>query len=816
MGAIDENVTESQLIDVCKMANCHNFIMKLPQGYDTLVGEHGGMLSGGQKQRIAIARSLIKNPKILLLDEATSALDTQSERLVQNALDAVSKDRTTIVIAHRLSTIKTADRIVVLDKGTIIETGTHAELIALGGTYFQLVEKQKIKQRVDSVLKTKTATESEDEEEAFVTPLKMDNVQVVKDGKTGDAVETRLQLEDTKAMSNALSQAHKDKEAENKAILKKQAPIWRVLQLMKPEWKYIAVGLFGASGAGVVFPLFALIFSTVIVILIGPKDEIDPGPFQGANFYAFLFVVIGMSTFVVFSLQNIGFELAGSALTRRLRLITFKAMMRQEVGFYDEPGHGLGALTARLAVDASKVGELVSKVWADLAQMFVTALCGFTIAFYYSWQLTLIILLVTPFMVVSSYYESRLRRGFEDSTKTAYEESGDIAAEAFKEIRTVAALTREKYFENKYSANLERPHKLALEKAKYASLGNGLTQAFSQFANALGFYAGLRLVAAGVIEFSPVFKVLMAVMLTAQGLGRSSSFLETYTKAKIAAINTFDLVDRVSSIDPEDDDPSLDPALDLQGSFEFKDVAFAYPTRKEQPVFNGRFQLTGLENKTIALVGPSGCGKSSAIGMLQRWYDVSGGSVLVDGRNVKEYQLKKLRANMSLVGQEPTLFDMSIRENILAGTERLDVTDEELDEIAKMANIHNFIAEFPDKYDTRVGDKGSQLSGGQKQRVAIARALIRKPRFLLLDEATSALDSESEKHVQQAIDNAISQGGRTTVTIAHRLSTIQNADVIAVVKDGAIVESGTHNELLGINDGVYAALVKQQDLNVLA
>ncbi|KAJ3065909.1 Multidrug resistance protein 1 [Podochytrium sp. JEL0797] len=819
MGAIDENVSEAQLHAACVMANCHNFIMKLPQGYDTTVGEHGGMLSGGQKQRIAIARALIKNPRILLLDEATSALDTQSERIVQSALDSVSKGRTTIVIAHRLSTIKNADKIVVLDKGKIVELGTHNELLALGGVYFELVEKQKIKQRVENVLESKhVEVEEEEEEDAFITPLKMTEnmVEVVKDRATGAAVETRLVLEDVNDMSEALKKARKDAKAEQKLLLKQNAPIMRVIQLMKPEWKYVAVGLFGASGAGVVFPIFSLIFSTVIVILIGPKDAIAPGPLEGANLYALLFAIIGFATFFVFSLQFIGFELAGAKLTRRMRLLTFKAMMRQEVGFYDEPGHGLGALTARLAVDASKVGELVTKVWADLAQMCVTAIAGLTIAFYYSWQLTLIIMLAMPFMIVASYYESRARRGFEDGTKKAYEESGDIAAEAFKEIRTVSALTRQNYFEAKYSANLERPHSLALEKAKWASLGNGVTQAFAQFANALGFYAGLRLVEANVITFQPVFKVLMAVMLTAQGLGRSSSFLETFTKAKIAAINTFELIDRATLIDPEDEDSGLDQAVDVKGDFEFKDVAFAYPTRPDQPVFNGGFQLSGKENQTIALVGPSGCGKSSAIGMLQRWYDVSGGSVNVSGKNVKDYQLKRLRTHMALVSQEPTLFDMSIRENILAGTERTDVTDAELDEVAHMSNIFKFIDEFPDKYETRVGDKGSQLSGGQKQRVAIARALIRKPKFLLLDEATSALDSESEKLVQQAIDAAISQGGRTTVTIAHRLSTIQNADLIAVVKDGTICELGTHNDLLGIPEGVYAALVKQQDLNVLA
>ncbi|KAJ3348517.1 Multidrug resistance protein 1 [Entophlyctis luteolus] len=833
MGAIRDDVTEAELVEVCKMANCHAFIMKLPNGYDTQVGEHGGMLSGGQKQRIAIARALIKNPKILLLDEATSALDTQSERLVQAALDTASSSRTTIVIAHRLSTIRNADKIVVLDKGKIIEVGTHNELVALGGVYNSLVEKQKIKARVEEVLESKPLHEIEEE---FVTELEMPSKYGVKDS-TGDIIETRLVLEDRAEMASALKKARENAKAHEKQLLQRKAPIWRVLMLMKPEWKLIALGIFGACGAGVVFPVFSLIFSTVITLLLDPT-QVWPAPFQGANLYAFLFVVIGLATFVCFSLQFIGFELAGASLTRRLRLITFKAMVRQEVGFFDQEEHSLGALTSRLAIDASKVGELITKVWADLAQLIVTALCGLTIALYYSWQLCLVVLLATPFLIVSAYYESKIRRGFEDSTKKAYEESGTIAAEAFKEIRTVAALTREKYFEARYSANLEKPHGLALEKAKYASLGNGMTQAFTQFMSALGFYAGLRFVEAGIIEFSALFKVLMAVMLTSQGLGRSSTFLETYTKAKIAAINTFEIVDRKSSIDPEEDGPEFDQAENVKGGFDFKDVVFTYPARPEHPVFNGHFSLSGAVNQTVALVGPSGCGKSSAIGMLQRWYDVMDGNVGVDSKNVKNYQLKKLRGQMALVGQEPTLFDMTIRENILAGSERTNISESELDEIAKMANIHTFISEFPDGYgklflflflflavratlkfdipDTRVGDKGSQLSGGQKQRVAIARALIRNPRFLLLDEATSALDSESEKLVQQAIDNAVNQGGRTTITIAHRLSTIQNSDVIAVVKDGAIAELGTHNELLSIENGVYAALVKQQDLNVLA
>jgi ABC-type multidrug transport system fused ATPase/permease subunit len=215
----------------------------------------------------------------------------------------------------------------------------------------------------------------------------------------------------------------------------------------------------------------------------------------------------------------------------------------------------------------------------------------------------------------------------------------------------------------------------------------------------------------------------------------------------------------------------------------------------------------------IALVGPSGCGKSTTIGMLQRWYDPSAGSVRLDDSSVNKYSLGNLRSHMALVGQEPVLFDMTIGENIRFGVDDdKNISQQDVEDAAKAANIHMFITSLPKGYDTRVGDKGSQLSGGQKQRIAIARALIRKPKVLLLDEATSALDSESEKIVQTAIDNILEEGGRTTITIAHRLSTIQNADLICVVKNGRVIEQGTHWELLKLN-GAYSELVYQQSLN---
>lgn len=197
---------------------------------------------------------------------------------------------------------------------------------------------------------------------------------------------------------------------------------------------------------------------------------------------------------------------------------------------------------------------------------------------------------------------------------------------------------------------------------------------------------------------------------------------------------------------------------------------------------------------------------------MQRWYDPIRGQVLLDEHAVDKYAVPNLRSHMALVGQEPVLFDLSVADNIRFGA--LDtVTQEQIENAAKQANMHRFIESLPQGYETRVGDKGSQLSGGQKQRIAVARALIRNPRVLLLDEATSALDSESEKLVQAAIDNVLREGGRTTITIAHRLSTIQHADVICVIENGEIVERGTHWELLERN-GSYKKLVHQQALNV--
>ncbi|KAL1916372.1 uncharacterized protein VTP21DRAFT_5989 [Calcarisporiella thermophila] len=248
-----------------------------------------------------------------------------------------------------------------------------------------------------------------------------------------------------------------------------------------------------------------------------------------------------------------------------------------------------------------------------------------------------------------------------------------------------------------------------------------------------------------------------------------------------------------------------------KGAAELRNVVFAYPMRPDIKIYDN-LNMNIRQNQKVALVGPSGCGKSTVISLLLRWYDCSAGATFIEGIDVKEWQLDAMRQRIGFVGQEPVLFDLTVRENIAFGHKNChEVTQEEIEEVAKKANIHHFISALPNGYHTRVGNKGSQLSGGQKQRIAIARALLRNPEILLLDEATSALDTESEKLVQDALDRAMV--GRTTIVIAHRLSTIQDSDVIIVMKDGEIVEKGRHAELIA-QAGTYGELAKQQNLRV--
>ncbi|KAG2202626.1 hypothetical protein INT47_002058 [Mucor saturninus] len=818
-----EDVSEKDIISACKEANCHTFITQLPNGYDTLVGEQGGMLSGGQKQRIAIARAILKNPTILLLDEATSALDTQSERLVQNALDKASATRTTIVVAHRLSTIIKSDLIVVLSQGEITEQGNHEELIKLNGAYANLVRKQAIDVKENGGSEN---VESEEDPEALLRQEELEVQKKIEEQErnalhpvpTTHTTNSHYDEEKLKATNEIDAYDLKIQEATRirKEMSKQRAPFLKVFLALREEWKFLFAGVCGSALAGCIFPVYAFSFSHVVTILSlnDGGQNIRPGPLLGTNLYSFIFAMLGIASFIGNGTQFSCYEICGEKFSKRFRAKIFEAYLRQEIGFFDIEENNTGALTTKLAVDARNVNEMITKVWGDVTQLTATIVIGLGLALSYSWKLSLITLCMAPLLTLATAYEFRVQRGFEDSTKKANAQSGQVAGEAIREVRTVASLNKQSHFEERYYHATDRPHQLAVKKAYLSSIAAAFSKGINMYTSAVAFYAGARLIANNEITFQQMFTSMTVIMTTAEAAGRCTTFASTFSKAKYAAIASFEVLERQPHIDPELE--GIEPKTGtLEGDIDFKNIKFAYPARPEISIFDGQFNFSGKPGQTIALVGPSGCGKSTTIGMLQRWYDPLKGSVSLDGNNVKSYSVYNLRSHMALVSQEPCLFDMSIGDNIRFGIDDgIIVSQEEVEAASKSSNIHQFIKSLPKGYDTRVGDKGSQLSGGQKQRIAIARALIRKPKVLLLDEATSALDSESERLVQDALDNILQEGGRTTITIAHRLSTIKDADLICVVKNGMIIEQGTHWELLQLN-GAYSEMVNQQSLSVL-
>uniref|UniRef100_A0A3P9IEA7 Bile salt export pump n=1 Tax=Oryzias latipes TaxID=8090 RepID=A0A3P9IEA7_ORYLA len=790
-------VSMDDIINAAKEANAYNFIMDLPQKFDTLVGEGGGQMSGGQKQRIAIARALVRNPRILLLDMATSALDNESEAVVQEALDKVRMGRTTISIAHRLSTIKNADVIVGFEHGRAVERGKHNELLERKGVYFTLVTLQS---QGDKALNEKA---QQSNGTAFIS---------VGHGCRCELFLFRASLHQRSRsqLSNLIPESsinvagdlglrtYSKATPEEEEEQVEPAPVARILKYNAPEWPYMLFGSLGAAINGGVNPVYSLLFSQILATFSVQDPAAQRREIDGICVF---FAMVGVVSFFTQLLQGYAFSKSGELLTRRLRRIGFHAMLGQEIGWFDDHRNSPGALTTRLATDASQVqgatGSQIGMIVNSLTNIGVAVL----MSFYFSWKLTLLILCFLPFLALSGGFQAKMLTGFAKQDKQAMETAGRISGEALNNIRTIAGLGKEKNFVEMYEFQLDAPYQAALKKANVYGACYGFAQCVVFMTNSASYRFGGYLVKQEGLHFSLVFRVISAIVTSGTALGRASSYTPDYAKAKISAARFFQLLDRMPTISVYSD--KGDKWNNFQGNIEFIDCKFTYPTRPDIQVLNG-LTVSVKPGQTLAFVGSSGCGKSTSVQLLERFYDPDHGRVLIDGHDSKHVNVPYLRSKIGIVSQEPILFDCSIAENIKYGDNSREMSMDEVILAAKKAQLHDFVTALPEQYNTNVGSQGSQLSRGQKQRIAIARAIIRDPKILLLDEATSALDTESEKTVQEALDKA--REGRTCIVIAHRLSTIQNSDIIAVMSRGILIEQGSHDQLMGLK-GAYYKLV---------
>ncbi|KAB2052538.1 hypothetical protein ES319_A12G128000v1 [Gossypium barbadense] len=793
-----EDATIEEIQAAAELANAAKFIDKLPQGLDTMVGEHGTQLSGGQKQRVAIARAILKDPRILLLDEATSALDAESERVVQEALDRIMGNRTTVIVAHRLSTVRNADTIAVIHRGKMVEKGSHSELLKdPEGAYSQLIRLQEVNKESEQVADLSEVTPESFRQSSLRRSMKRS---ISRGSSIGNSSHHSFSVSfGLPTGMNVNDSATVDTEDPSKQPLKQplEVPIRRLAYLNKPEIPVLLLGTIAAVANGVILPIYGLLLSHVIETFFKPPDELK----KDTRFWALIFMALGLASLLASPARTYFFSIAGCKLIQKIRLMCFSKVVHMEVGWFDEPDNSSGSIGARLSVDAASIRGLVGDALAQMVSNLASAIAGLVIAFVASWQLALIMLGLVPLIGFTGYFQANFMKGFSADAKMMYEDASQVANDAVGSIRTVASFCAEEKMMQLYSKKCEGPLQTGIKQGLISGSGFGLSFFLMFAVYATNFYAGAQLVKHGHVTFSDVFQVFFGLTMATIGITQSSSFAPDSSKAKSAAASIFAIIDRESKIDPSDESGTT--LENVKGDIELHHVSFKYPLRPDIQIFRD-LSLSIHAGKTVALVGESGSGKSTVISLLQRFYDPDSGHITLDGVEIQNLQLKWLRQQIGLVSQEPVLFNETIRANIAYGKGG-NATEAEILAASELANALKFISSLQQGYDTVVGERGVQLSGGQKQRVAIARAIVKSPKILLLDEATSALDAESERVVQDALDRVMVN--RTTVVVAHRLSTIKNADVIAVVKNGVIVEKGKHDTLINIKDGIYASLV---------
>jgi len=595
----------------------------------------------------------------------------------------------------------------------------------------------------------------------------------------------------------------------------------RILRMSRPEWGWLVVGCVFLLLSLVPMLVLPLYFGFVVDDIQNPaltrEEKEHKVTWQLTQLLVIQFVG-GFASFV----RALIFNGAGERVVSRLRIRLFESIVTQEIGMFDR--RKTGELISRLTSDTTSLQDVatanVSMFLRGTTQIIVSA----GLMFYNSWQLAAVILCVMPFCVIAAACYSPILRRLSTKYTDALGVSNDVAQETIANIRTVRSFAAERLEHQKYKSAIGDPddaadsrfcwfprqdsaYRAGMKKQVASALFLSFVSILFTVAIIIVLWFGAFQVIDGTLSFGNLSSFILYSVQIAASIGTMVGLVTSLYSAMGASKRAFQLIERQPLVPVSG---GLTPAEGMQGVISFKDVCFSYPTRPEVVVMDN-FTLDIPKNATVAFVGSSGAGKSTVLSLIQRFYDVTSGTILLDGRPLTELDPSWVRRQFAFVQQEPVLFGASVAANIGYGFSpehpEQQPSQERLEAAAKDAFCHDFIMGFPEGYQTMVGERGVRLSGGQKQRVAIARALFMNPRVLLLDEATSALDAESEAKVQRAIDSAMV--GRTTLIVAHRLSTVKRADEIVLVEKGKLVDKGTHENLLH-SCTKYRELVQRQ------
>ncbi|KAK4408292.1 ABC transporter B family member 11 [Sesamum angolense] len=572
------------------------------------------------------------------------------------------------------------------------------------------------------------------------------------------------------------------------------------------DYALMVVGVITAIGAGLSLPLMTVLFGELANSF---GQNVDTGRVVNEVSKVsvkFVYLALGAGT-AAFS-QMACWMITGERQAVRIRNLYLRAILRQDIGYFDKETN-TGEIVERLSTDTVILQDAMGEKIGKFLQLSASFLGGFVIALIQGWLLTLVLLSAIPLLVISAAFMTVVMAKLTSRGHAAYSEAAVVVEQTISSIRTVASFTGERQAVEKYDKSLYKAYKSGVHEGLAAGFGSGLFFLVFFCSYALATWFGAKMIITKGYTGGVVLNIVMAVLQGSFSLGQISPCLSAFASGQVAAFKLFQTIYRKPDIDPYNTDGCV--LNNINGDVELRDVHFSYPSRPDELIFNG-FSLKVPSGTTLALVGESGSGKSTVVNLVERFYDPQAGEVLIDGINIKEFQLRWIRGKIGLVSQEPVLFASSIKDNIAYGKDGASL--EEIRAAAEYANAAKFIDKLPQGLDTMVGVNGIQLSGGQKQRIAIARAILKDPKILLLDEATSALDAESERIVQEALDRVMIN--RTTIIVAHRLSTVKNADAVAVIHQGKIVEKGSHSELILNPEGAYSELIRLQEFNKYA